>query len=411
MLCDIRLLFRSLARFDSECDSVFCAIVLFIHQKRQGLVLKILSAVINNIENDQRLDKVCRSLLKFGYQVELIGSTQRGNPQLDKPFRTHLIPVKNQNSFKFYLEFNWKLFFVLMKKADKKTILLANDLDTLLPFFIVSKIKNRPLVFDSHEIYTEMPSLSNRPKTKKVWKILERFLLPKIKHFYTVSESYAQWFRKEYGVNPIVVRNVPKLIKLNDVEETVFFPLPLNPEDKKIVIYQGDVNMSRGLEKIIAAFRYIDQAQLWIVGDGPYKPIIEKLCVDLKLQERVFFLGRINSELLKSITPLADIGISIEEDQGLSYRYALPNKLFDYIQAKVPVLGSNLPEINNIITTHQIGEIIQNHEPKELKEKIELMLNNGKNHYASQLSKAAIKLCWENEEKKLKEVFDQIKTT
>lgn len=372
--------------------------------------MKILSAVINNIENDQRLDKVCRSLLKFGYQVELIGSTQRGNPQLDKPFRTHLIPVKNQNSFKFYLEFNWKLFFVLMKKADKKTILLANDLDTLLPFYIVSKIKNLPLVFDSHEIYTEMPSLSDRPKTKKVWKILEQFLLPKIKHFYTVSESYANWFQKEYGVNAVVVRNVPKLIKLNDVEETVFFPLPPNPEDQKIVIYQGDINMSRGLEKIIAAFRYIDQAQLWIVGDGPYKPIIEKLRDDLKLQERVFFLGRINSELLKSITPLADIGISIEEDQGLSYRYALPNKLFDYIQAKVPVLGSNLPEIHNIVTTHQIGEIIQNHEPKELKEKIERMLKNGKNHYAAQLSKAAVKLCWENEEKKLKEVFDQIET-
>ncbi|WP_068597519.1 glycosyltransferase [Vaginella massiliensis] len=371
--------------------------------------MKILAAVINNIENDQRLDKVCRSLLKFGFDVELIGSDHRGSRKLDKPFRTHLIHVHYKDSYKFYLEYNWKLFWVLWERTDQQTILLANDLDTLLPYYLISKLKKRPLVFDSHEIYSEMPSLSARPRTKKVWKMLERFLIPKIKHFYTVSEGYATWFEQEYKVKPAVIRNLPKLIKWNETEETVFFPLPPNPLDQPIVLYQGDVNISRGLEKMIAAFQFIDFAQLWIVGDGPNKATIEKLRHNLQLQDRVHFLGRVNADLLKSITPLADIGISIEEDHGLSYRYALPNKLFDYIQARVPVLGSNLPEIEKIINTYDIGEVIRNHEPDEIKSKIEQMLANGKTHYRENLTIASRKLCWENEEQKLKEIFDRFK--
>ena len=118
--------------------------------------MKILSAVLNNIETDQRLDKVCRSLMKFGYEVELIGATINGKPVLNKPYKTFLIEQKNQSTMKKYAEFNYKLFFTLLKKSDKQTILLANDLDSLLPFYLVSKIKKLPLVFDSHEIFSEL---------------------------------------------------------------------------------------------------------------------------------------------------------------------------------------------------------------------------------------------------------------
>ncbi|HEY4540615.1 MAG TPA: glycosyltransferase, partial [Faecalibacter sp.] len=228
--------------------------------------MKVLSAVINNIETDQRVDKVCNSLLKFGYEVELIGTTLKGKPKLNKSYRTTIIPLKNQESFKLYAEFNFKLFINLILKADKQTILLANDLDSLLPFYLVSKIKNLPLVFDSHEIFSELPSLHNRPKTKKVWKTLERFLLPRMKHFYTVSNGYARWFEKEYGVKPEIIRNVPRLQKLNDKENFIFFELPRIPEGYKIVLYQGALNISRGLEYTIKAMQYVDNCIFWIAG-------------------------------------------------------------------------------------------------------------------------------------------------
>ncbi len=371
--------------------------------------MKILSAVLNNIETDQRLDKVCHSLLKFGYNVELIGATLYGKPQLNKPYKTFLMEQKFQSSMKKYIEFNLKLFFTLLKKADKNTILLANDLDSLLPFYLVSKIRRLPLVFDSHEIYSELPSLHDRPKTKKAWKTLERFLVPKVKHFYTVSDGYANWFHQEYGTHPAVIRNVPNRIKLNDQQDIIVFNLPKNPNNEKILLYQGAINPSRGIDKMIEAFQYVGNCQFWIAGDGPKKAEYEELVQKYNLSNRIHFLGNIPPKTLKTITPLADVGMSMEEDLGLSYRYALPNKLFDFIQANVPVLATNLPEIKKTVEEYNVGKVIENHEPKHLAEKLQELLNEGKKSYQDQLKKAANELCWENEESRLKEIFEKAK--
>lgn len=367
--------------------------------------MKILTAVINNIENDQRLDKVCNSLLKFGFDVELIGTTLGGRPTLDKPFVTNFIHLKNQHSFKMYAEFNWKLFFMLWKKTNHETLLVANDLDSLLPFYFVSRLKKRPLVFDSHEIFSELPSLSTRPQTKRVWKSLEKWLLPKMTHCYTVSEGYANWFNENYGISPIVVRNTPKRQRFNEQENHIFFPLPLNPKGKKVILYQGAISMSRGLDHLIKAMTNVADAQLWIAGNGPKKEEYEKLTQTFNLTEKVFFLGNISPKVLQTITPLADVGISLEEDLGISYRYALPNKLFDYFQAKVPVLATYLPEIKRTVEEHKVGKVIDNHDPVHIAEKLNELLSEGKMAYRDALGKAALHFCWENEEAQLKKVY------
>lgn len=371
--------------------------------------MKVLSAVINNIETDQRVDKVCNSLLKFGYEVELIGTTLRGRPLLNKSYKTTIIPLQNQKSFKLYAEFNFKLFFNLLLKVDNNTILLANDLDSLLPFYLVSKIKKLPLVFDSHEIFSELPSLHNRPKTKKMWKTLERFLLPKMNHFYTVSDGYAKWFKKEYSVNTEIIRNVPYLKKDNN--ELIFLEIPKVPTGTKIILYQGALNISRGLEYTIRAMQYIDNCIFWIAGDGPLRKDLEHLVVELNLTEKIHFFGNLSPKNLKTITPLADIGISLEQDLGISYKYALPNKIFDYFQAGVPVLATYLPEIKKTVEKYQAGRVIKEHDEKHIAEEIILMLKQGKEIYENNLNQAALECCWENEEQKLKAIFDQIKSS
>ncbi len=392
---------------------LFNSIILFLNQvnnqsNTKHKKLKVLSAVINNIETDQRVDKVCNSLLKFGYEVELIGTTLRGKPRLNKSFKTTIIPLKNQESFRLYAEFNFKLFTYLMLRADQQTILLANDLDSLLPFYLVSKIKNLPLVFDSHEIFSELPSLSQRPKIKRVWKTLERFLLPKQKHFYTVSQGYAEWFEKEYHVKPSIIRNVPHLQKMNDKEELIFFPLPTVPSNHKIILYQGVLNMSRGLEFMIEAMQYTENCVFWIAGNGPHRETLEQLVDYYNVRDKVFFLGILPPKTLKTITPLADLGISLEQDLGISYRYALPNKIFDYMQAKVPILATYLPEIKSTIEHYNVGRVIEKHDAKHIAETAMLMLNEGKSAYREQLTKAALACCWEKEEHRLKEIFENV---
>ncbi len=206
-----------------------------------------------------------------------------------------------------------------------------------------------------------------------------------------------------------MIRNVPNRTKLNDKQDLIFFRLPENPTNDKILLYQGAINMSRGIDRMIEAFKHIDNCQFWIAGEGPKKTEYEQLVKDLDLTNRIHFLGNIPPKTLKTITPLADVGMSMEEDLGLSYRYALPNKLFDFIQARVPILATNLPEIKKIVEEYKVGKVIDNHYPKHLAEKLQEILDEGKRSYQENLANAANELCWENEELKLKEIFEKIK--
>ena len=156
---------------------------------------KIIASVINNYEGDQRVQKVMNSLQKFGFEVEVVASNLRGNPDLKFSYPVHVLKMKRDKGMGMYVEFNWKLFWKLLKTSSKNDILLANDVDALLPNYLVSKIKGLELVFDSHEIFSEAPTLYNRPFRKQIWKTLEGYILPKVKHFYTVSKGYADWLK------------------------------------------------------------------------------------------------------------------------------------------------------------------------------------------------------------------------
>ncbi|WP_295812767.1 glycosyltransferase [uncultured Apibacter sp.] len=365
---------------------------------------KVLVSVINNISTDQRVEKVCNSLFKKGYEIFIIGTNLYGLPTLKRPYPTHRFNLVFQKKFLLFSEFNLKLFWHILFRSDKNTILLANDLDSLLPNYLVSKIKSIPLVFDSHEIYSELPSVQGR-FSQKIWKKLERYIIPKIKHFYTVSEGYADFFEKNYGNRPIVIKNVPLINTKPNKELHITINLPKNPHNKKILLYQGVINFSRGIDKMIEAMKFVDNIQFWIIGDGSLRKKYENYTNELNLENKVYFLGEIPSEQLKLITPMADLGLSLEEDRGLSYRYALPNKLFDYIHAKIPVLGTYLPEIKKVIDKDQIGEVISKHSAREISEKINLIIAKGKSYYLDNLDKASEKYNWEAQEANLLNIF------
>lgn len=368
---------------------------------------KIITSVINNYQGDQRIQKVCRSLQKFGFEVEVVATDLRAKPELKFPYPVHILHLARQSGMKMYLEFNWKLFRKLLRITKKEDILLANDLDALLPNYLVSKIKGSQLVFDSHEIFSEAPTLHNRPFRKKVWKLMEQSIVPKMKHFYTVSNGYADWFEKEYKIRPEIIMNVPVVQSVSDEELKI--QLPEVQIDERVLIYQGVINFSRGIDKMIEAMQFLENVQLWIVGFGPKKAEFEALTSQFNLNDKVKFIGQVPPSQLKLITPKADLGLSLEEDYGISYRFALPNKIFDYTHAGIPILGTNLPEIKDTIENYAIGRVIQNHDPQHIAELIQGMLQEGKTPYSENLKKAAEVFNWENEEKKLVKIYSVFK--
>jgi len=298
------------------------------------------------------------------------------------------------SGFLFYAEYNFRLFLKLF--FLKKDILLSNDLDTLLPNYLISRVFSKKLVYDSHELFSEVPELINRSFTQKFWLKIESFILPKLKNCYTVSNSIAKYYNIKYNIGFEVIRNVPNQIK--NIETSSF---PFKTINKKIILYQGAINKGRGLELMLETMQFLENTIFICIGNGDLEKKIKQKVIDLNLEEKVKFISKITPTELKKLTPLTDLGISLEEDLGLNYKYALPNKLFDYIQAKVPVLVSNLPEMEQIILKYPIGQIVLDRNPQSLANQINNILKKEKVFYKNQLEKARKELIWENEKEKL----------
>lgn len=352
---------------------------------------KILVSAFSNLSTDQRIEKICQTLHENGYIVELIGNTWGGEAKLSRPYSVSRIIIHSKSLKTAYFEFNVKLYKTLQRRADASTMLYANDLDALSANFILAKKLNIPLIFDSHEIFSEMPAVQGK-MSQKFWRFLQNKMIPGLSYMITASEGYANWFQKKYGVQPTVVQNAPRKINFN-VE------IPEN--QPKIILYQGALNPFRGIDKAILAMHHLENAVFKIAGDGPLKQEFEELVIKEKLQNKVIFLGKLLPEDLRKVTWTADVGMSIEENGGESYYFSLPNKVLDCIQARVPVILSALPELLKIKNSFNVGEIIENHQPENIAKAIQNVLDKGRKSYQPALARAADELCWENEEPKL----------
>ena len=368
---------------------------------------KIIVSVTNDLSTDQRVDRVCNTLQRHGFEVLLVGRELKNSKALHlRAYQTHRMKLWFEKGFLFYASFNISLFFFLLfAKAD---VLLANDLDTLPANFICSKIKSQTLVYDSHEYFTGVPEIQDRVFVKKTWKAIERFILPKIKYAYTVNESIAKLYKDEYSIDFGVVRNIP--LKRSGVKTKTRKELGL-PEDKKIIVLQGSgINVDRGGEEAVQAMEFLDNAVLLIIGSGDVIDDLKKMSNKPEIKNKIIFKGKLPYAEMLEFTANANVGISFDKDTNINYRFSLPNKIFDYIQCGVPVLASRLPEIEKVITTYHVGGFIEMHEPKHIAAKLNEMLSDSQkqSEWKKNCAEAATVLNWENEEKELIKIYNQV---
>lgn len=366
---------------------------------------KIVQVVVtNDLQTDQRVHKVCLSLCRNGYEPHLTGILRPQSKSLKREYTTTRFRMYFQRTALFYAEYNLKLFFRLL--FSRFDIVLSNDTDTLTASYLAAILRRKPIVFDAHELFTEVPELVHRPVIRKVWDNIENCILPRIKHAYTVCKPIAEIYEKKCGIHMQVVRNAP-IAK----ESPATTPNHLSFEGKKMLLYQGAVNVGRGLEWIIDAMPFLDNAVFCIVGDGDIFNDIKKRIQLLGVEDRVFLLGKIPFEELYAYTISADLGISLLENRGLNYFYSLPNRIFDFAQAEVPVLATDFPEIRNVVEGYGIGTLIDHYEPEYLAETIKNVLSEWENKADKKriFERAKQELCWEKEEVTLINLFDSIK--
>lgn len=268
---------------------------------------KLVFSVTNDLNYDQRMQRICSSLQSAGYDVLLIG--RKLNTSIDlmpKGYRQKRLNCFFSKGKLFYLEYNLRLFlFLLFEPFD---LVCAIDLDTIIPVFLATKIKGKKRVYDAHEQFCEMKEIVSRPRVKKVWLALERLMVPQFKIGYTVNKPIRDYFNDTYKVNYEVIMNAPVLTGLKQEIQEDF------------IIYQGAVNHGRSFETLIPAFQWINSS-LWIFGTGNFYSEAVKLTQKLQLEDKVIFKGNILPEELRFITPKAKLGITLFENNGLSNFY------------------------------------------------------------------------------------------
>jgi glycosyltransferase involved in cell wall biosynthesis len=284
-------------------------------------------------------------------------------------------------------------------------ILLANDLDTLLPNYLVSRLKSKKLIYDSHELFTEVPELNNRPLVRSFWYNLEKSLLPRVQIMYTVNQLLADYFQKKYHIPVEIILNVPNRIDRIEIDNSFVDKVK---RGRKMLIIQGrGLNKDRGLEESVLMMKFLENCILYIIGDGDVIPKIRKMIQDENLEEKVFLLSPMHYDELIQYTSIADLGLTLDKPSSLNYEWSLPNKLFDYIQCRVPILASNRKLVSEIVLKNDIGLVVNSFDPEYLSTQVSSIFANEKlfQQWRINLEKIAPNYVWENQEQKLIHIF------
>jgi len=364
---------------------------------------RIVVSATNDLVTDQRVDRICTTLSQHNYKVILIGRQFYSSTPLNRSYMTYRFKLIFNKGPLFYAEYNIRLFFKLL--FMKSNILLANDLDTLLANFLASKFLKTKLVYDSHELFTEVPELIHRPFIQKIWLTIEKFIVPKLKNMYTVNGSIASIYAKKYAINVDIIRNIA--LKINIKPPSTNF-IEKVKKGKRMLILQGSgINIDRGAEEAVEMMQYIENTILYIIGSGDVFTLLKEKRKSLKLEEKVIILDKMPYNKLLEYTKVADLGLSLDKKTNLNYEYSLPNKIFDYIQCNTPILASNRKEVASLIAKNNIGKIIPSHNPHKLAKIVNEILANKKEYdtWKENLKKAAEIYNWENESKKLIEIY------
>jgi len=306
----------------------------------------------------------------------------------------------------FYAWFNFRLFWFLL--FHRSHILVANDLDTLLPNYLVSRLKRKKLVYDSHEYFTEVPELISRPKVKTIWEKIERFIFPRLRFVSTVNQSIAQKYQEKYGIPLKVVRNVSPLWNPAVIQSKAELGIP---EGKHILIMQGaGLNVDRGVEEAIRMMPFLENTVLIVVGSGDIIADMKKLVAEENWQNLVLFFGKRPYAELMQFTQQADLGLSFDQPTNPNYLFSLPNKIFDYIHTSTPIVCSNLIEVSKLVKSYEVGEIVTDFEPEHLAKQIQAILDNPKlmDTWKNNCKIAAGKENWAFEVQQLNEFYPKL---
>jgi glycosyltransferase involved in cell wall biosynthesis len=290
----------------------------------------------------------------------------------------------------------------------------AHDLNTMYAAYnLKRKFSSTIVVYDSHELWIHRNRVGREARLEKlIDRAVEKWLIKYADAVITVCDSIGEWLEERYPniPKPVIVRNMPHRLIHREGDAIVGLKLRLGiPENNVVMIYTGKITSGRGIEIGVDALAKLDALQFVLLGYGEqsYVDGLKKKIVDLGVSERVTFCDPVPHAEVTNFIYGADFALVYIEPVCLSYEYALPNKLFESVQAGVPVLGSSLVEIERIVNGYEIGVCFS--DASDLANKVLLECNKVQlDKWRKSINIAASELCWDKEQSKLVELYARI---
>ena len=290
----------------------------------------------------------------------------------------------------------------------------AHDLNTLPAAVLAARDSNAWLVYDAHELYSEISTLSIRER--RIWVVIERLLIRRADRVLTVCDSIADELTARYGVaRPLVLLNCP------DTPAELFVPassplrakLGLPGRGEPIILYHGGFAPNRGLPALVRAGALLDRGVIALMGWGRLEPELAALIDELDLHERVLITAPVPQEEVLAFVAGADVGVIPYEPIGLNNTYTTPNKLFDYMAVGLPIAASHLPELVRFVRGLDVGVTFTQATPDLIAQSLNELLEDPMRSAQMRANglRASRTLRWEVEKQKLVGLYDSVGET
>ncbi len=376
--------------------------------------MRILIGILSELSHERRLERMAESLRRAGHELRVTWVDNGTHPPSSAWPKAELIRLPNARAGrrKSYFARFMRQWYRLLHEERPQAV-LAIDPPALGPAALAKARLGYRLIYDSREYYIELPTVRSRPVIRGIWRCIEGYGIRRSDSAFSVCSSIARELERLYGVRNVgVVRNMPGYSYNRDSVHDRRRLQQLLPElgDGPVLLYQGGfwpgydfAPLLRMLGKLAGNAA---RSQLVLLGDGPGAAALRELRDTLPWKERVHIPGKVRSDLLPELTRGADLGLIPIPDLGLSYRYILPNKLFEYLQAGLPLLASPLPELQAIIEQRDLGRCVSPQDESALASAVTQLLDPAWRVAREEaFARAALDLCWEEEESRLLECF------
>lgn len=378
---------------------------------------KVLSIVYNEIHNDNRVLNQAISLKNNGYDVTVLGikiNKETKSSEEWKGVNIKRINIVYRNPLIHRIPFlkpiyHWfNVYLRVLIHSRRANYIHCHDLDTLQYGVTIKRFKKGhvKLIYDAHEYETEKNGLNEKQKVEAKRK--ESKLICSADRVITVSNTIANEYVKLYNVRkPIVILNCPPSISSSLEHKNLFRKIFNINETQKILLYQGILSKGRGINILLNSFEKLDQNKyaLIFLGKGEEESIIKK---SKKFGKFVFIHPFVPGDVLLSYTSSADYGIAFIEDISLSDRFCLPNKLFEYIAAGLPVVGSGLPEMKSFIESNKVGVVAETNDITGFLNAFQKLSTTSRSDFKKSIDKARGLYNWSSQEIKLIDLYREL---